>query len=182
MEGVTDRLFSKAWSVEGSVVWFPTDVFSVSGRLGARRACGVVDIYLCALHHCCAPCELSDVWFGTPFVASFSGRAVCADIGRRPFWRLFLEGVPCVPMPAGLVLVTSQLCCFCGGCYASSLFSGARHLRDCLRDRLLPFRGTPSPVLLLREFSRRRACSSLGLGAEGENGGDSSIESLVEIP
>ncbi|MQM15940.1 hypothetical protein Taro_048892 [Colocasia esculenta] len=42
---------------------------------------------------------------------SFSGRAVCAGVGRRPFWG-FPEGVPCVPVPAGLVFITSQLCCF----------------------------------------------------------------------
>ncbi|MQL80438.1 hypothetical protein Taro_012873 [Colocasia esculenta] len=30
------------------------------------------------------------------------GRAVCADVGRWPFWRLFPEGVLCVPVPAGL--------------------------------------------------------------------------------
>ncbi|MQL81239.1 hypothetical protein Taro_013687, partial [Colocasia esculenta] len=29
---------------------------------------------------------------------SFSGRAVCAGVGRRPFWRLFPEGEPCVPV------------------------------------------------------------------------------------
>ncbi|MQL68442.1 hypothetical protein Taro_000749 [Colocasia esculenta] len=32
-----------------------------------------------------------------------------------------------------------------------------------------------------REFSRRQACSSHGLGAEGENGGDSGMESFVEL-
>ncbi|MQM16569.1 hypothetical protein Taro_049528 [Colocasia esculenta] len=35
----------------------------------------------------------------------------------------FPEGVPCVPVPAGLVLVTSQLCRFCGDCPACSLFA-----------------------------------------------------------
>ncbi|MQM05981.1 hypothetical protein Taro_038806 [Colocasia esculenta] len=35
----------------------------------------------------------------------------------------FPEGVPCVPVPAGLVLVTSQLCHFCGDCPACSLFA-----------------------------------------------------------
>ncbi|MQL89964.1 hypothetical protein Taro_022543 [Colocasia esculenta] len=44
--------------------------------------------------------------------------------------------------------VTSQLCHFCGGCPASSLSPGARHLRACPRDRLLPFPETPSPVRL----------------------------------
>ncbi|MQM11991.1 hypothetical protein Taro_044904, partial [Colocasia esculenta] len=48
-EGVTDRLVSAAWSIEGSVAWFPTGVFSGSGRLGVLRACGLVDIQLCAL-------------------------------------------------------------------------------------------------------------------------------------
>ncbi|MQL70773.1 hypothetical protein Taro_003068 [Colocasia esculenta] len=35
---------------------------------------------------------------------------------------------------------------------------------------------TSSPARLLREFSRRWACSSLRLGAEGENGGDNGVE------
>ncbi|MQM10486.1 hypothetical protein Taro_043382 [Colocasia esculenta] len=36
---------------------------------------------------------------------------MCAGVGRRPFWG-FPEGVTFVPVPAGLVLVTSQLCRF----------------------------------------------------------------------
>ncbi|MQL80174.1 hypothetical protein Taro_012623 [Colocasia esculenta] len=52
--------------------------------------------------------------------SSFSGRAVCVGVGRQPFWG-FPEGVSCVPVPAGLVLVASQLCRFCGGCHANAL-------------------------------------------------------------
>ncbi|MQM08476.1 hypothetical protein Taro_041333, partial [Colocasia esculenta] len=41
----------------------------------------------------------------------FLGRAVCAGVGRRPF-RGFPKGVSCAPLPAGLVVVISQLCRF----------------------------------------------------------------------
>ncbi|MQM16188.1 hypothetical protein Taro_049141, partial [Colocasia esculenta] len=102
-----------------------------------------------------------DLLVGTQQIASLcsltKGRAVCAGVGRQPFWRLFPEGVPCVPVLAGLVLVTSQLCCFCGGCHANSLSPGVRHLRACPRDRLLPFPGTPSPARLCQRMLLRAA-------------------------
>ncbi|MQL85087.1 hypothetical protein Taro_017600 [Colocasia esculenta] len=93
----------------------------------------------------------------TWWCSGFSGCAVCAGVGRWPFWRLFPEGVLCVPVPAGLVLVTSQLCCFYGGCHASSLSPGARHLRTCPRDRLLPLPGTPNPKRLCQRVLLRAA-------------------------
>ncbi|MQL75893.1 hypothetical protein Taro_008274 [Colocasia esculenta] len=195
VEGVTDRLVSTAWSVEGSVTWFLTGGFSDSGRLGARRTCGVVDIHLCALCRLvCAlqkgTCNLSrsggdrlSVAFPSTFQSLSSDRGggwlvsklvrgscdripvafclrvatvnltssdkkvapwslrpggdrlvvaflsegdapvvvfwlpmflavICALVSRWPFWG-FPEGVLCVPVPTGVVLVTSQLCRFC---------------------------------------------------------------------
>ncbi|MQM10166.1 hypothetical protein Taro_043046 [Colocasia esculenta] len=38
---------------------------------------------------------------------SFSSYAVCVGVGRRPFCRLFLEGMPCMPALAGLVVTVT---------------------------------------------------------------------------
>ncbi|MQL81445.1 hypothetical protein Taro_013902 [Colocasia esculenta] len=72
----------------------------------------------------------------------------------------FLEGVPCVPVPAGLVLVTSQLCRFCGDCPTYS--PNAWNLRAFPVQRLSPLPGTPVLGSLLREYSGLRACSTRG--------------------
>ncbi|MQL71109.1 hypothetical protein Taro_003401 [Colocasia esculenta] len=73
----------------------------------------------------------------------------------------FSKGVSCVPVPAGLVLVTSQLCRFCGGCPTSSLLARCLALEGLSRsERLLPLPGTPILGSLLREYSRLRVCSS----------------------
>ncbi|MQM17998.1 hypothetical protein Taro_050981 [Colocasia esculenta] len=77
----------------------------------------------------------------------------------------FLEGVPCVPVPAGLVLFTRQLCRFCGDCPACS--PGAWHLRACPVQRLSPLPGTPILGSLLREYSGLRACSRVETHASG---------------
>ncbi|MQL99652.1 hypothetical protein Taro_032378 [Colocasia esculenta] len=64
--------------------------------------------------------------------------------------------VPCVPTlandPSGGFRKGCQASSvsFCGGSLNNCLSLGARHLRACLRDRLLPLPGTPSPVRLLK--------------------------------
>ncbi|MQM14174.1 hypothetical protein Taro_047104 [Colocasia esculenta] len=52
----------------------------------------------------------------------------------------------------GLSWLQASCASFCGGSPASSLSSGARHLRACPRDRLLLLPGTPILESLLREF------------------------------
>ncbi|MQL98948.1 hypothetical protein Taro_031664, partial [Colocasia esculenta] len=56
-------------------------------------------------------------WHGWP--------AVCASVGRRPFRRLFPEGVPCVPVPAGLVFGSVG-----GGATFGGPWRGSERIRD----------------------------------------------------
>ncbi|MQM18330.1 hypothetical protein Taro_051319 [Colocasia esculenta] len=57
----------------------------------------------------------------------------------------FPEGVPCVPVPAGLVLVTSQLCRFCGDCPACSLFARCSALEGLSHLEVLSVSWDPHP-------------------------------------
>ncbi|MQM20538.1 hypothetical protein Taro_053560 [Colocasia esculenta] len=99
----------------------------------------------------------------TWWCSGFSGHAMCVGVGRRPFWG-FPEGVPCVLVPAELVLVTSQQCCFYGGCHASSLSPGAK---------LLPLPGTLIPARLCQRVLLRAAgVLEFRTQSGGENGGD----------
>ncbi|MQL78562.1 hypothetical protein Taro_010990 [Colocasia esculenta] len=90
----------------------------------------------------------------------FSRAMPCVPVfGRRPFWG-FPEGVPCLPMPARLVLFTSQLCRFLW--WLPRLFSFARcsALEGLSRSEVVSFSWDPILRSLLREFSGLRACSS----------------------
>ncbi|MQM09669.1 hypothetical protein Taro_042544 [Colocasia esculenta] len=50
---------------------------------------------------------------------------------------------------------------------------GARHLRACPVRAVIIIAWDPVPARLLREYSRRRACSSHGLWSGGQSGGQS---------
>ncbi|MQL93654.1 hypothetical protein Taro_026301 [Colocasia esculenta] len=76
--------------------------------------------------------------------SDFSCRAVCACVGRRPL-RGFRKGVLCVPVPAGLVLVTSRLCRFCGDCPACSLFARCLALEGLPRSEVVSVAWDPRP-------------------------------------
>ncbi|MQL82655.1 hypothetical protein Taro_015135 [Colocasia esculenta] len=58
------------------------------------------------------------------------------------------------PWPLGLSGLQTSGAISVGVCHASSLSPGARHLRACPRDRLLPLPGTPSPARLLEGVLR----------------------------
>ncbi|MQL68298.1 hypothetical protein Taro_000581, partial [Colocasia esculenta] len=112
----------------------------------------------------------------TGYLPAFSDRRALISVlsGGVPI----SKAVPCVPAfadspsrgfrkgcraclwPLGLSWLRANSAVSVTVCHASSLSPGARHLRACPRDRLLPLPGTPSSVHLLREFSGRWACSS----------------------
>ncbi|MQL99094.1 hypothetical protein Taro_031810, partial [Colocasia esculenta] len=72
---------------------------AAAARAGREQCCGS-EVVVASSHSCrvgvCprAECALRTFWWER---GSFSGHAVCAGIGQRPFWRLFPEGVSCVP-------------------------------------------------------------------------------------
>ncbi|MQM00939.1 hypothetical protein Taro_033683 [Colocasia esculenta] len=66
------------------------------------------------------------------------------------FWEVFYACL-CLLVCLGYKLAVPFAC---GGCPASSLSSGDRHLRACPCDRLLPLHGTPIPVRLLEGVLR----------------------------
>ncbi|MQL82633.1 hypothetical protein Taro_015105 [Colocasia esculenta] len=58
---------------------------------------------------------------------------------------------------------------------------GARHLRACPRDRLLPLPGTPIPAHLLEGVLQAAGVLESLTWSEGENGGDNGVESFIEL-
>ncbi|MQL75495.1 hypothetical protein Taro_007861 [Colocasia esculenta] len=81
-----------------SVSWDPHPREPVEGGI---RAMSVLEL---AAHK-------SDSFYAVWWCSEYSGRAMCAGIGRQSSWGLS-RGVPCVLVPAALVLVTSQMCRF----------------------------------------------------------------------
>ncbi|MQL92173.1 hypothetical protein Taro_024794 [Colocasia esculenta] len=82
----------------------------------------------------------------------FSGRAVCAGIGRRPFWGI-LEGVSCMLVPGGLVFVISQLCCFCWWLPRQISFARCSALEGLSARQVVMVTWDPQPRASIRESS-----------------------------
>ncbi|MQL89761.1 hypothetical protein Taro_022339 [Colocasia esculenta] len=71
----------------------------------------------------------------------------------------------------GLSWLQTSYAGFCGGCPANSLSLGARHLRACPQDMLLPLPGTPGPHAPVRGSSPGGGFySSHGLCCVGRSG------------
>ncbi|MQL75662.1 hypothetical protein Taro_008036 [Colocasia esculenta] len=88
----------------------------------------------------------------------------------------FPGGVPCVPVPAGLVLVTSQLCRFCGDCPACSLFARCSALEGLSHLEVVSVSWDPHPREPI-EGVLRATNSEL----RGKRGLGSDDESFVEL-
>ncbi|MQM03529.1 hypothetical protein Taro_036315 [Colocasia esculenta] len=97
-------------------------------------------------------------------------------VALRTFCVPICRVVPCVPVladgpsggcswkgcrvclwPLGLFGLRASGVVSIGVCHTSSLSPGTRHLRACLRDRLLPFPETPSPACLCQRVLLRAA-------------------------